>query len=190
MKGGQVDMSPDEPWSLSDGDPPSAVSIPMRAGDAVVFDRRIVNSDTFLICVLSVSLTQKVSLFQVHSQPHNPLVGDGLRKAVFLGYSCALPMLRMSARPLRVRCLVSAPDRWLRPRDEMTGLDKYLDRSGPIRRQLLGAGPTGARGYTSPLPEDVPLQQWIRHHFADEGMAAADALEPITSDMLKHAAKM
>ena len=167
MKGGQIDMSPDEPWSLSDGDPPAAVSIPMRAGDAVVFDRRI-----------------------VHSQPHNPLVGDGLRKAVFLGYSCALPMLRMSARPLRVRCLVSAPDRWLRPRDEMTGLDKYLDRSGPIRRQLLGAGPTGARGYTSPLPEDVPLQEWIRHHFADEGMAAADALEPITSDMLKHAAKM
>ena len=181
-------MSPDEPWSLSDGDPPSAVSIPMRAGDAVVFDRRI-----------------------VHSQPHNPLVGDGLRKAVFLGYSCTLPpllqlpgplrvtcvvgartlpMLRMSARPLRVTFVVSAPDRWLRPRDEMTGLDKYLDRSGPIRRQLLGAGPTGARGYTSPLPEDVPLQEWIRHHFADEGMAAADALEPITSDMLKHAAKM
>ena len=24
VKGGQVDMSPDEPWSLSDGDPPSA----------------------------------------------------------------------------------------------------------------------------------------------------------------------
>ena len=68
MKGGLIDMSPDEPWSLSDGDPPSAVSIPMRSGDAVVFDRRI-----------------------VHSQPHNPLVGEGLRKAVFLGYSCTLP---------------------------------------------------------------------------------------------------
>ena len=68
MKGGQIDMSPDEPWSLSDGDPPSAVSIAMRSGDAVVFDRRI-----------------------VHSQPRNPLVGDGLRKAVFLGYSCTLP---------------------------------------------------------------------------------------------------
>ena len=76
MKGGQVDMSPDEPWSLSDGDPPSAVSIPMRAGDAVVFDRRI-----------------------VHSQPHNPLVGDGLRKAVFLGYSCTLPSPATVARP-------------------------------------------------------------------------------------------
>jgi hypothetical protein len=25
---------------------------------------------------------------------------------------------------------------------------RYLDRSGPIRRQLFGAGPTGARGYT------------------------------------------
>ena len=56
--------------------------------------------------------------------------------------------------------------------------------------QTSQGGPTAAHGYTSPLPEDVPLQAWIRHHFADEGMAAADALEPITSDMLKHAAKM
>ena len=142
VKQGHIDMAHDgvEPWDLSQGDPPTAVSIPMRAGDAVVFDRRV-----------------------VHSQPHNPLVGEGLRKAIFLGCSY----------------------RWLRPRDEMSGLEKYLDRAGPIRRQLLGAGPTGARGYTSPLPEDVPLKTWMAHHFGAEGLADADALRMVTADMLK-----
>lgn len=64
---------------MRQGDPPSAVSLPLKAGDAVVFDRRV-----------------------VHSQPHNPLVGEGLRKALFFGYSY----------------------RWLRPRDENSGLEK------------------------------------------------------------------
>ena len=57
--------------------------------------------------------------------------------------------------------------RWLRPRDNMT-VDHYMDRSDPIRRQLLGAGPSGGHGYTSPLPEDIPLREWIGKHAGPE----------------------
>lgn len=57
--------------------------------------------------------------------------------------------------------------RWLRPRDNMT-VDHYMDRSDPIRRQLLGAGPSGGHGYTSPLPEDIPLREWIAEHAGRE----------------------
>ena len=40
----------------------------------------------------------------------------------------------------------------------------FLDRSDPIRRQLLGATPTGKYGYTAPKPEDIPLRAWIEEH--------------------------
>lgn len=56
--------------------------------------------------------------------------------------------------------------RWLRPRDDMT-VDHLMDRYGPIRRQLLGAG-TGGMGYTSPGPEDVPLKAWMERHLPPE----------------------
>ena len=57
--------------------------------------------------------------------------------------------------------------RWLRPRDNMT-VDHYMSRCDPIRRQLLGAGPSGGHGYTSPLLEDIPLREWIGKHAGRE----------------------
>ena len=57
--------------------------------------------------------------------------------------------------------------RWLRPRDNMT-VDHYMDRCDPIRRQLLGAGPSGGHGFTSPKPEDIPLREWIGKHAGSE----------------------
>jgi ectoine hydroxylase len=57
--------------------------------------------------------------------------------------------------------------RWLRPRDDMT-VGHYMDRSDPIRQQLLGASPSGGHGYTSPKPEDVPLRGWIEEHLSEE----------------------
>ena len=53
--------------------------------------------------------------------------------------------------------------RWLKPRDDMT-VEHYMERSNPIRRQLLGASPSGGHGYTSPRDEDVPLKAWIEEH--------------------------
>ena len=66
---------------------------------------------------------------------------DVTRKVLFYGYSY----------------------RWLRPRDNMT-VDHYMSRCDPIRRQLLGEGPSGGHGFTSPKPEDIPLREWIGHH--------------------------
>lgn len=61
--------------------------------------------------------------------------------------------------------------RWLRPRDEVT-VDRYEGRLGAIRQQLFGASPTGAYGYTSPAPEDVPLRAWIETHVGAEAVAS------------------
>ena len=69
------------------------------------------------------------------------------RKAVFFGYSY----------------------RWLRPRDDMT-VDRYLAEADPIRRQLLGASPTGGFGYTSPSDADVPLRAWLVEHLGEESV--------------------
>lgn len=60
--------------------------------------------------------------------------------------------------------------RWLRPRDDMT-ISHFWDRLDPIRRQLFGAAPTGAYGYTSPTDADVPLRGWIRDHLGAEAVA-------------------
>ena len=46
----------------------------------------------------------------------------------------------------------------------------YLDRSDPIRRQLLGAS-SGGLGYTSPRDEDVPLKFWLSEHLEEEAVA-------------------
>ena len=53
--------------------------------------------------------------------------------------------------------------RWLRPRDNMT-VDHLMGRIDPIRRQLLGAAPSGWHGYSSPKPEDVPLRAWLQEN--------------------------
>jgi ectoine hydroxylase len=49
--------------------------------------------------------------------------------------------------------------RWLRPKSRMA-LDELIDTVDPIRRQLLGWA-TSANGYFDPLPDDVPLREWI-----------------------------
>lgn len=59
--------------------------------------------------------------------------------------------------------------RWLRPRDDMQ-VEHYLDRCGPIRKQLLGVSYSGGRGYTSPTDEDVPLKAWIEAHVGEEAV--------------------
>ncbi|MBC81788.1 MAG: hypothetical protein CMQ33_13305 [Gammaproteobacteria bacterium] len=74
-----------------------------------------------------------------HSAGQN--YSDITRRALFYGYSY----------------------RWLKPRDNMT-VAHYMDRSDPIRRQLLGASPNGGFGYTSPEDEDVPLKVWLEKH--------------------------
>jgi ectoine hydroxylase len=73
---------------------------------------------------------------------------DVCRKALFYGYSY----------------------RWLRPRDDQK-VEHLIDGSDPIRRQLLGHGPTGGFGFTSPNEEDVPLREWIREHIGEEAIA-------------------
>ena len=76
-------------------------------------------------------------------------VSEFTRKMLFLGYSY----------------------RWLRPRDDMT-VAHYLAKADPIRRQLLGASPTGGFGYTSPSDEDVPLKGWLEAHLGDGAVIA------------------
>lgn len=49
--------------------------------------------------------------------------------------------------------------RWLRPKSKMPTSDEIAELS-PVRRQLLGWA-TSANGYFDPLPEDVPLREWI-----------------------------
>jgi ectoine hydroxylase-related dioxygenase (phytanoyl-CoA dioxygenase family) len=78
----------------------------------------------------------------------SPNCSDQTRKALFYGYSY----------------------RWLRPRDDMT-VAHLMERCDPIRRQLLGASPTGGYGYTSPTDEDVPLRGWLREHLGAEAVA-------------------
>ncbi len=56
--------------------------------------------------------------------------------------------------------------RWLRPRDNMT-VDHLMGRVDPIRRQLLGAAPSGWHGYSSPKPEDVPLRAWLQENVGE-----------------------
>ena len=80
-----------------------------------------------------------------HAAGHNS--SPDARRALFYGYSY----------------------RWLRPRDDMT-VDHLMDRCDPIRQQLLGAGPSGGHGYTSPKEEDVPLKAWIREHLGEEAV--------------------
>lgn len=79
----------------------------------------------------------------------SPNVSDVSRKVLFYGYSY----------------------RWLRPRDDMT-VAHYLEREDPIRRQLLGAAPSGWHGYSSPKPEDVPLRAWIKENVGEQAIPA------------------
>ena len=80
-----------------------------------------------------------------HAAGHNR--SNVTRKAMFYGYSY----------------------RWLKPRDDMT-VAHYMERADPIRRQLLGASPTGGFGFTSPSDEDVPLKAWVAEYVGEEAM--------------------
>ena len=70
----------------------------------------------------------------------SPNSSDITRKALFYGYSF----------------------RWIRPRDNMT-VEHYFDRVDPIRKQILGYN-VSEKGYSSPLPEDVPLKTWMEEN--------------------------
>lgn len=52
--------------------------------------------------------------------------------------------------------------RWLRTKDDMT-VQTLLQRSDPVRRQLLGDG-LNCNGHYSPTDGDVPLRVWLREH--------------------------
>lgn len=56
--------------------------------------------------------------------------------------------------------------RWIRTKDDMT-VQSLWERSGPIRRQLLGDG-VNANGHYSPTDDDVPLRQWLREYSPEE----------------------
>jgi ectoine hydroxylase len=73
-----------------------------------------------------------------HSASRND--GDTPRKVLFYGYGY----------------------RWLRTKDDMS-VGQLLEKSDPIRRQLLGAG-LNANGHYSPTDEDVPLKAWLERH--------------------------
>jgi hypothetical protein len=58
----------------------------------------------------------------------------------------------------------------------------YMERSGPIRRQLLGAA-TGGIGYTSPSDADVPLRTWMLDRMDKESVRrCSDEFLPLTSE--------
>ena len=59
--------------------------------------------------------------------------------------------------------------RWLQPRDDMT-VEHYMDRSDPIRQQILGKS-TGGHGFTSPSEKDVPLRAWIQENLGSDSVA-------------------
>ena len=73
----------------------------------------------------------------------SPNVSDQTRKVLFYGYAY----------------------RWLRTKDEMT-VQSLWDSADPVRRQLLGDGPS-ANGFYSPTDADVPLRVWLRDHDPD-----------------------
>ena len=53
--------------------------------------------------------------------------------------------------------------RWLRTKDEMTIPPDVVERSEPIRRQLLAATSSENNRYT-PADDDVPLRKWLIDH--------------------------
>lgn len=68
-----------------------------------------------------------------HARADN--TGAATRKALFLAYTY----------------------RWIRPRDELSGLDaEAVARLDPVRRQLVGGGST--LGYWFPTDEEAPLR--------------------------------
>ncbi|MEE2657254.1 MAG: phytanoyl-CoA dioxygenase family protein [Candidatus Latescibacterota bacterium] len=80
-----------------------------------------------------------------HSGGRN--ISEVTRKVLFYGYSY----------------------RWLKPRDDMT-VDHVIGNCDPIRQQLLGSGPSGGHGFSSPKEEDVPLKTWIAEHLGEEAV--------------------
>jgi ectoine hydroxylase len=56
--------------------------------------------------------------------------------------------------------------RWIRTKDDMTVASLWAE-SSPIRKQLLGYGPS-CNGFYSPTDDDVPLRVWLREHSPDE----------------------
>jgi ectoine hydroxylase len=56
--------------------------------------------------------------------------------------------------------------RWIRTKDDMT-VQSLWESSDPIRKQLLGYGPS-CNGFYSPQDEDVPLRTWLREHSPEE----------------------
>jgi ectoine hydroxylase len=97
-------------------DPPGALSVCVKPGSAVFFDRRLWHS----------------------ASPNHSEIP---RKVLFYGYSY----------------------RWLRTKDDMTIPRELMERSGPIRRQLLGDG-VNANGHFTPTDADVPLRMWLKEH--------------------------
>lgn len=74
-------------------------------------------------------------------------LSDITYRAVFIGYSY----------------------RWFHPTVDMS-VSHLMERSDPIRRQLLGAT-TSNLALTTPTDADVPLRDWIQAHLGDEAIA-------------------
>ena len=78
-------------------------------------------------------------------------LSDITQRAVFIGYS----------------------HRWFHPTVDMS-VSHLMDRSDPIRRQLLGVT-TSNLALTTPTDADVPLRDWIQAHLGDEAIADRSA---------------
>lgn len=57
--------------------------------------------------------------------------------------------------------------RWLRTKDDITIPPEVMEKSDPIRRQILGEG-VNANGRYSPTDADVPLRVWLREQGLEE----------------------
>ena len=82
-------------------------------------------------------------LWRTHGQNHS----DITQRAIFIGYS----------------------HRWFHPTVDMS-VSHLMERSDPIRRQLLGAT-TSNLALTTPTDADVPLRDWIQSHLGEEAIA-------------------
>ncbi len=59
--------------------------------------------------------------------------------------------------------------RWIRTKDDMTIPRELIERSDPVRRQILG-DEINANGRYSPTDADVPLRVWLKKHHPEDSM--------------------
>ena len=104
-------------------------------------------------------------------------------------YHAGSPNLHPPDGPTRYVAFYGFSYRWLRPKNDHdhTQLDAFPALCGPVRRQLLGAQPSGSGGTFDPKQGDAPLE-----HVAEElGLLwPADAPADATAELAAGAAEL